>query len=755
MATLMKDDFLLTSCGSPHYASPEVVMGHKYAGRKSDIWSCGVILFAMTTGKLPFDDDNIRRLLAKVKNGVFTIPKFLNPEVADLIQRMLVADPARRISIKEIKEHPYWLSRTFSPPRVIVPVEELLLDSAPVTSPEVIDEEIVLSLMSLGWSTEDEEALIAKLSSERCLELVFYRILERQKLHSAKLPQEEKKTNTAPPSFQDPTTPRQRSGSRSSADGNESDKIPAVSSSSSSSTSGTAKPSDGPDEENRCERRRLPRDKRQGSVKNLIALLGRKPTQPDLKQVQTNPTGHPKVNSTGKENVDAPQVEVTVTVESSRPKKKSKLRIDESNKEKSKEKVKGEKVKEKASIGDRIGAMMHRHKNGDQVDGKEAAHEAPLSERNEARRAKDKISSGDEIGNDERKSAGTEQMVVDVEKKEGDDLEIHRTSSSGLGRPRTKTAPSKSLWRNISSKGLRSIVTGAETPSPRATRIDESSSSSRVSRLAISGASSSSSSNTSSGEETARRSWFSTFIRQQKQPAGSIPTRVQLSTNLSRLNVVHQFINLLFGTNDVTFAFDSKKYRFTVEHSKVECRFTITLREESSSPMIDTERDRASGGVTIDHSSSLSSADPDRILMPLPASSPVALPSADHRDHSSREDQYVIPDASKTASSEVDVTESRGVRIAGDVEEGGGVGESSGKEQKLQKRYSAILSDSVSKRKSMRANRISVELHMDKLDPDLSPPSVVNRTLIDVDFKDGDLTLYQSVCNGLRKLLDL
>ena len=64
-----------------------------------------MILFAMTTGKLPFDDDNIRRLLAKVKNGVFTIPKFLNPEVADLIQRMLVADPVRRISIKEIKEH--------------------------------------------------------------------------------------------------------------------------------------------------------------------------------------------------------------------------------------------------------------------------------------------------------------------------------------------------------------------------------------------------------------------------------------------------------------------------------------------------------------------------------------------------------------------------------------------------------------------------------------------------------------------------
>ena len=73
MATLMKDDFLLTSCGSPHYASPEVVMGHKYDGRKSDIWSCGVILYAMVTGKLPFDDENIRRLLSKVFFFIFIL----------------------------------------------------------------------------------------------------------------------------------------------------------------------------------------------------------------------------------------------------------------------------------------------------------------------------------------------------------------------------------------------------------------------------------------------------------------------------------------------------------------------------------------------------------------------------------------------------------------------------------------------------------------------------------------------------------
>ena len=587
MATLMKDDFLLTSCGSPHYASPEVVMGHKYAGRKSDIWSCGVILFAMTTGKLPFDDDNIRRLLAKVKNGVFTIPKFLHPEVADLIQRMLVADPARRITIKEIKQHPYWLSRSYIPPLLIVPVEDTVSDFSPVFPPEVIDEEIVLSLMSLGWSPDDEDALVAKLSSERCLELAFYRILERQKLHSSKMPQEEKKPNTTPSPFQDPTTPRQRSGSRTSADGGESDKIPAPdASSSSSSAGGQNKHSDAAEDDGRNERRRLPRDKRQGSVKNLIALLGRKPTQPDLRQVsQSGPSGHPKVNTpAGKENVEgAQQVEVTVNIEPSKtPKKKTKLRIDENKKEKSKEKGK-EKAKEKSFFA----SMMHR----DRHQGKDSPSEGPVDKK-EIRPPIDTISSNDEKGSEDADSVGSDAIVVDVDKKEGETDQIHRTYSSGLSRPRTKTesktTPSKSLWRNISSKGLRGLVVpGAEAASPRSTQIDPVSSS-RVSRLANSSVSStaSSASSSSTGEETARRSWFSTFIRQQKVPAMSIPTRVQLSTDHSRLNVVHQFINLLFGTNDVTFTFDSKKYRFTVNHSKVECRFTITLREEVSSPKI-------------------------------------------------------------------------------------------------------------------------------------------------------------------------
>ena len=77
MAAIMKNGSLLeTSCGSPHYASPEVITGDKYDGFEADIWSCGVILFALLVGRLPFDNPNIRNLLNKVKTGIIKNPIF-------------------------------------------------------------------------------------------------------------------------------------------------------------------------------------------------------------------------------------------------------------------------------------------------------------------------------------------------------------------------------------------------------------------------------------------------------------------------------------------------------------------------------------------------------------------------------------------------------------------------------------------------------------------------------------------------------
>lgn len=106
MAALeLPNKLLETSCGSPHYASPEIVMGKPYHGGPSDIWSCGIILFALLTGHLPFNDDNIKKLLLKVQSGRYNMPQNLSPEAKDLISRILVVDPRKRITIEGILSH--------------------------------------------------------------------------------------------------------------------------------------------------------------------------------------------------------------------------------------------------------------------------------------------------------------------------------------------------------------------------------------------------------------------------------------------------------------------------------------------------------------------------------------------------------------------------------------------------------------------------------------------------------------------------
>ncbi|CAF4265505.1 unnamed protein product [Rotaria socialis] len=103
MASLQVEGaFLETSCGSPHYACPE---GEKYDGRKADVWSCGVILYALLVGALPFDDDNLRQLLEKVKKGIFHIPHFVPADCQQLLRGMIETDPHKRLTLEEVSRH--------------------------------------------------------------------------------------------------------------------------------------------------------------------------------------------------------------------------------------------------------------------------------------------------------------------------------------------------------------------------------------------------------------------------------------------------------------------------------------------------------------------------------------------------------------------------------------------------------------------------------------------------------------------------
>ncbi|OAF68831.1 hypothetical protein A3Q56_03421 [Intoshia linei] len=116
MASLQMNNRLLeTSCGSPHYASPEVIRGEKYDGTKADIWSCGVILFALLVGSLPFDDGNLRNLLEKVKAGIFTIPNYVSLECHNLLRSMIEIDVEKRITIQQIKKTSWYINGCRTP----------------------------------------------------------------------------------------------------------------------------------------------------------------------------------------------------------------------------------------------------------------------------------------------------------------------------------------------------------------------------------------------------------------------------------------------------------------------------------------------------------------------------------------------------------------------------------------------------------------------------------------------------------------
>ncbi|RKP29465.1 Pkinase-domain-containing protein [Metschnikowia bicuspidata] len=182
MAALESNGKLLeTSCGLPHYAAPEIVSGLKYHGAASDLWSCGVILFALLTGRLPFDDENIRNLLLKVQAGNFEMPAELSPDAQDLIWRMLTVDPNERISTSQVLRHRL-LSKYAVPNEDLISVKSLPHpDTArrSLGSRKNIDPQILENL-SILWNQRLEEDIINCLLSDGSNpEKTFYALLLR------------------------------------------------------------------------------------------------------------------------------------------------------------------------------------------------------------------------------------------------------------------------------------------------------------------------------------------------------------------------------------------------------------------------------------------------------------------------------------------------------------------------------------------------------------------------------------------------
>ena len=104
-----ENKLLETPCGSPCYASPEMLSGNDYDGFKIDIWATGIILFAMLCGYLPFDHKDNDILFKKILDCKIKYPSILGKEAKDLIKKILVPEPEKRITIPEIKMHPFYL----------------------------------------------------------------------------------------------------------------------------------------------------------------------------------------------------------------------------------------------------------------------------------------------------------------------------------------------------------------------------------------------------------------------------------------------------------------------------------------------------------------------------------------------------------------------------------------------------------------------------------------------------------------------
>jgi len=179
LSNMMQDgEFLRTSCGSPNYAAPEVISGKLYAGPEVDIWSCGVVLYALLCGTLPFDDEHVTTLFRKIKSGIFPIPDYLNKSVVSLLCHMLQTDPMKRATVEDIRKHDWFIEGNGCP---------TYLFPDRVTDTSIVDTDAILEV-SQKFGVEESEIHTALLSDDPHNQLViaYNLVIDNRRIESAK-----------------------------------------------------------------------------------------------------------------------------------------------------------------------------------------------------------------------------------------------------------------------------------------------------------------------------------------------------------------------------------------------------------------------------------------------------------------------------------------------------------------------------------------------------------------------------------------
>lgn len=109
-----QDGLLHTTCGTPAYVAPEVINRKGYDGCKADIWSCGVVLYVLMAGYLPFHDSNLMEMYRKIGKGEFKFPNWFGPEVRRLLSKILDSNPSSRMSMAKIMDNS-WFRKGLDP----------------------------------------------------------------------------------------------------------------------------------------------------------------------------------------------------------------------------------------------------------------------------------------------------------------------------------------------------------------------------------------------------------------------------------------------------------------------------------------------------------------------------------------------------------------------------------------------------------------------------------------------------------------
>ncbi|KAG6110386.1 hypothetical protein E4U14_002842 [Claviceps sp. LM454 group G7] len=145
---------LKTFCGSLYFAAPELLQARAYTGPEVDIWSFGIVLYVLVCGKVPFDDQSMPALHAKIKKGLVDYPSWLSSECKQLLSRMLVTDPKQRATMQEVMNHPWMLKGYNSAPENHLPIRE------PLDHP--LDADVIHAMQ--GFNFGSPEAIRAQLT---------------------------------------------------------------------------------------------------------------------------------------------------------------------------------------------------------------------------------------------------------------------------------------------------------------------------------------------------------------------------------------------------------------------------------------------------------------------------------------------------------------------------------------------------------------------------------------------------------------